>query len=345
MTLRIANSFKSVFATVVVACALTFAAASPARAQVDKWGAWENGVTEAWWMSSNTFTNDDVTNAIARWKQIGEVSSAGWEGDYFSGSEVHGTYVRWSATGGFIIADVDKCQALVMAVTYGRVKAGSDVVQFIPEFSKSSKSHGHHNREREDAVLNFIPVKWRNSLWLIRQKELSDFTDYAAGLGDFNVLIGSMGLSESHFYSKSASNSALTEAIPLLPGEYQGLVKRPIIGKIVAVVGRKLQRQYSYEFKSKLMSSGEHHDLASLTIVKVNIGKVHGAKKDLLLRVIEPNLGENVRLIDVGQESSTAVLVRGVENGKETYYDNNLERETTYPRAAIGWRLTTALPE
>ena len=73
---------EKVFAMFVVLLCIGLAGRA-SSAQVDKWGAWKNGITESWWMSSNTFTNDDMTKAIARWKLTGTVSSPGWEGDYF----------------------------------------------------------------------------------------------------------------------------------------------------------------------------------------------------------------------------------------------------------------------
>lgn len=328
---------------IFVALCISLGATQRIEAQVDKWGAWENGITEAWWLSSKTFTNEDLADAIARWNSIGEVKSPGWEGDYFNGSEVHGTYVRWSPAKGFIIADVDKCQALVMGITYGRVVSTPNTIQFIPEFSKSSKPHGHHSQNRENKPLSFVPVKWRDSLYLIPENELGDFTDYVAGLGDFNALNAmEESLPESYFYSKYIGKTPGTDT-PVLPAEYQQLVKKPITGEITAVVGRKLQRNYSYEFKSKSFSFGNQHELASLTFVTVNIGSRQGAKKDLFLRVTQPNLGETIRLVEVGPTSSKAVLVRDFENRKETYYDNDAEREREYPRVKAGWTVTTAL--
>ena len=328
---------------IFVALCVCFGATRTAEAQVDKWGAWENGITEAWWLSSKTFTNEDVTNAISRWNSIGQVTSPGWEGDYFIGSEVHGTYVRWSPDAGFIIADVDKCQALVMGLAYGRVISTPNTIQFIPEFSKSSKPHGHHSLNRESKTLSFVPLKWRDSLYLIPENEIGDFADYTAGLGQYNALNGMEAfLPESHFYSKYAGKTVAND-VPVLPAEYQRFVKRPITGEITAVVGRKLQRKYSYEFHSESYSFANQYELASLTFVTVNIGSLHGAKKDLFLRVTQPNLGEAIRLVEVGPTSSKAVLVRDVENQKETYYDNEAEREREYPRVKAGWTLTTAL--
>ena len=329
---------------VALLCVSFGAGAQGSVAQVDQWGAWENGITESWSLSSNTFTAQEAAEAIARWKLIGANEHDDWAGDYFSGGETHGTYVRWSRTG-FVIADVDKCQALVMGVTYGRVEVTPALIQFIPEFKKSSNSHAHgQTLTHELAAVSLVPVKWRDELFLVPQDRIKDFSDYVAGLGDFNALLGlNLGdLEESYFYSRYAGKNVVSVGTPVLPREYEHLLKRPITGTVTAVEGRSLRRNYSYEFTSKILSSVIEHKSASLTFIRVNVGSIHGARKGIFLRVSDPNLGETVRLIAVGRTSSKGVLVRDVARGRETYYDD-AQRERTYPRAAVGWRLTTAL--
>jgi hypothetical protein len=233
-----------------------------------------------------------------------------------------------------------------MGVTYGRVNVTPSLIEFIPEFSKSSKSHAHVQPPTRDAAkLSFIPVKWRDQLFLIPEDRVKDFSDYVAGLGDFNTLHGfnPFDLEGSYFYSRYAGKDAVAVSTPLLPRQYEHFLKRPITGRVTAIEGRRLQRHYSYEFTSKILSSATQHELASLTFVRVNVGSIHGAQKGLFLRVSEPNLGETVRLIAVGRTSSRGVLVRDVEKGRQTYYDNDAQRERTYPRVAVGWKLTTTL--
>jgi hypothetical protein len=128
--------------TFIAFLAILLALACPhsASAQLDQWGYWDNGVTESWWLSSGDFSSEDAVNAVSVWKRIGvanqDVSGKPWAGDYFSGSDTHGTYLRWSEQAGFIIVHVDKCQAKVMGVTYGKIEASPTLVQFFPDFTK-----------------------------------------------------------------------------------------------------------------------------------------------------------------------------------------------------------------
>jgi hypothetical protein len=319
--------------------------APAAVAQVDQWGAWENGVTESWQLSSRTFTNEEAAAAIDRWKRIGAAESdeaaANWTGDYFVGGETHGTYLRWSANGGFVIANIDKCQAMVMGVTYGRVEASPGLITFFPEFSKSSKSHGHmHSGAPEAAALTFIPVKWQNELFLISLSEITDFTDYVAGLGDFNTLNGFDPSPESLFFSKYAGKNAVVYETPILPEPYQHLIRKPVTGSIIAVGNTRLKRNYAEVFASKIVSGSNNYELASLTFVTVDVGSRDGATVGLILCVLEPEADETIRLIRVGRKSSTGVIV--TDASAKSQSANEAESEKPSPELAAGWKLTTA---
>lgn len=337
---------RSVF-KVFLCLSFMIAWAPAAVGQVDQWGAWENGVTESWWLSSRDFTKEEAGEAIQRWKRIGVVNAkpeAIWAGDYFSGGETHGTYVRWSPGGGFLIANVDKCQALVMGVIYGRVEVTPSLIRFVPEFSKSSAtSHGPaHSGPAGKGAMSFVPVKWRSQLLLIPEEEIENFADYAAGLGEFNA-VNEFNVDGSYFFHRFEGEKSVPDETPIVPSQYERFLKEPITATVTGVDGRRLKRNFAYTYTSKTLSYTAAHELASLTFVRVNVGTADGAKKGLFLRVVTPDLGETVRLVEVGSKSSRGVLVRNVdEKGREFYYDDKSDSELAYPRVTKGWKLTTA---
>jgi len=336
------------------------ALAAPASAQLDQWGYWENGVTESWWLSSDDFTKEDAVNAVARWKSIGvnnkNAPGGEWEGDYFSGSDTHGTYMRWSPQAGFIISHVDKCQAKVMGVSYGRVDASPTLVQFFPEFSKeSSSSHGHsHSKAPKPSVLRFVPVEWRGQRMLVGEGTMSDFGDYVAGLGKYNYGGGFLYLGYvefltkrevgggSHLETESAPPQEETgagEKPPVVPPGYERFLKKPIEATITAIGKRRVQRNYSYENPN---GSGASYERASLTFVTVNVGTAHGVKVSMFLRVAEPAEGDEVRIIRAGKVSSTGVVIRSVDESGETFFDSRTEQPQPHSKVAVGWKLTTS---
>lgn len=173
--------------TLLLACI----SAASGQMQIDQWGYWQNGVSEAWWFSKGEFTTAQADEAVSRWKKIGDelqnASQSDWAGTYFSGSETHGTYMRWSGQKGFIIAHIDKCQAKVMGVTYGRVEVSPTVIKFFPEFNNASAKNKHqHSHSDKLAPIRFVPVKVNRDQLLIREDEMPAFGDFMAGLGTYN---------------------------------------------------------------------------------------------------------------------------------------------------------------
>src|ERR1044072_1341212 len=219
--------------------------AQEASAQLDQWGFWENGVTEHWWLSSDDFTAKDATNAVAHWNQIGTTKEArAWDGDYFRGSETHGTYMRWSPSAGFVIARVDKCAARVMGIVYGRVEATDGLVQFFPELDKESAGkHGGHGGVAQHAaaprtVLRFVPVEWRGQRLLIAEGEMEKFGDYVAGVGDYNEYDAYFFLEYDAFFRRSGKDLENDGRPPVVPRGYEHFIKKPIEAHVISV-GRK----------------------------------------------------------------------------------------------------------
>ncbi|HEY0101291.1 MAG TPA: hypothetical protein VGB76_20375 [Pyrinomonadaceae bacterium] len=334
---------------------------APASAQLDQWGYWENGVTEPWWFSSEDFTKDDAVAALARWKNAGsaqqDVTTAEWDGVYFNGSETHGTYLRWSPRGGFIIAHIDKCQARVMGLTYGRVEASPTLLQFFPEFDKAaSRTHGHsHAREKSaPTVLRFVPVAWRGQRMLVVESEMSSFGDYVAGRGRYNYNRDFFYLDYVEFFTQrdaTADTQPITTQLtqteektaddatpPVVPPAYVRFLKPPIEGAITAVGKREVRNNYSYQSPD---GSETAYGRVSLTYVTVNAGAARGLKSGMFLRVAEPDGGELVRIIRAGRHASSGIVIRSLDEADaETFF---AEGQTySRPKVTAGWKLTTA---
>lgn len=319
---------------------------SEARAQLDADGRWVNGVTESWWMDEG-ITSADAGVAAARWKEIGDdgARAAGWAGDYFRGGETHGTYMRWSPRGGFVIARVDKCRAAVMGLVSGRVEATPTLVQFFPELDKQSAGgHGHHGATQHAAkprdVLRFVPVEWRGRRLLIAEEEMEDFGDYVAGLGRHNEYSGLFFLEYDIFFRRSGEGAGDGGAPPVVPPDYRRFIKKPIEARVTSVGRRVLKRDYTIEGKHTSQAFAR----ASVTPVTINAGTEHGVKEGMVFRVARPAEGDTVIVLRAGRRTSTAAVVRDAgERGAETFYDNEQSRERRHSRVARGWRLTTSL--
>jgi hypothetical protein len=342
--------------------------ATNAFAQLDQWGYWENGVSESWWFSSNEFDSADAVNAVERWKSIGAElkdakGDAAWAGDFFLGSDTHGSYMRWSPQSGFIIAHVNKCEARITGLIYGsRVEVSPTLVQFFPEFSKDSK-HGHgkthdaaqtHDGAQMLAPLRFVPVRWRGERLLVEESEMGDFGDYIAGLGKYNHW-DFLYVDITEFYTKfggavdanekpsEASTEAKekADASPIVPQGYGHFLKKPIETTIVGVGQKRVKQNYSYENPDG--SGMSYTEPVSLTFVTVKAGANDGVKLGMMFRVVDPEGGEQVRIVRVGKAASTGVIVRNLDKGgREAFPDGESNESVSYVKVAAGWRLTTS---
>lgn len=318
------------------------------QTQDDQYTRWQNGVSEAWYFNTERHAKADIDAMQARWKTLGEELDAargGWAGDYFVGGETHGSYLRWSPRGGFVLLKVNKCAAEVENFSYGTAEATTTLVRLNVE--RAMLPAGQYEHAHAPAAERLLPVTLHGARLLVSEDAMPDFGDYVAGLGEFNRHHFVHYVFSYAFFQKMSDgepDDAASEAKPddtavIVPPGYEHFLKRPLEGEITSVGRRAVRRDYEYK-----NAEGEvvlYSALASITPVSVNVGTEHGAKPEMILR--SRDTGEEVRLTRVGKHSSSGVLVRSLdEQRKETYYDHDAERQRVYPRVAVGWRLTTS---
>ena len=321
-------------------------------AQRDQWGYWNNGITESWWFSAEEFTAEEAADAVARWDVIGSANgkqkTSAWEGDYFRGGDTHGTYVRWSRRTGYVMAHVDKCQAKVMALSYGRVEVTPTRVAFYPELNKKAgKSHAssHSDLGGPPSVMRYVPVKWGSKLLLVDESEMSEFGDYLVGLGKFNGRYGLLDLEYEQFFARlentTKDNSVGENLIinesdrPIVPIGDEHFLKRPIEATVTSIGKTRVAKKYSYE---TFDGAGITHERVLLTFVSVNAGTAQGLKPGMFLRVAKLATEDSVRIVRVGRSSSTAVVIRDLPQEAEP---SRRRGEDSY-KIKAGWQLTTS---
>lgn len=262
---------------------------------------WENGVTEALWFAES-LPPQSIELMKSKWEAIGAdntTSRSGWAGDYFSGSETHGSYLRWSEENGFVRLAVDKCAAQVMGISYGKAVVGPHGVRFQTEVSAKSKSGSHSGHLPKPDHLLF--VRWKEGRLLVPEGALADFGDYAAGLGRHNKS-GLISVEFTDFLTKlsDGGNHALPSQreseLPVLPPGYERFVRKPIAGRVVAV-GRSYRRHNA--------ENEWWDDL--VTPVTVNVGRQDGLKRGMLLYTAGVDHGIEIK--SVGPDRARGIIV------------------------------------
>jgi hypothetical protein len=309
--------------------------------ELDQQGRWINGVTEPWWFPDN-IPAEDVKSAQSVWSSIGNQSAVdGLTGDYFIGGDTHGGYLRW-IDGRYVLFNVDKCQAKVMAFSYGTVVSTPGLVQLIPERKASGATNHRHGPETN---LRFLPVTWRNARYLVPENEIAEFGDYVAGLGKYNSHDFTL-LEYAQFFFKprnttSSSESATIEkrrdlfVVPLVPQGYEKFIKRPIDGNIVARAKAYVRHNPENEWWNDLIIP-----------VSLNVGSAKGLKEKMVVRVpgTEGFGGseEYVEITKVSLNSARGIIARPVRKLPCIKFDPADDcRNPDYPVIKAGLRVTT----
>ncbi len=319
-----------------------------ASAPIDPYGRWLNGVSEPWWLPES-ISRDDTNQVQIRWSAIENENTTSraeeWTGNYFSGSETHGSYLRWSKQSGFVLVHVDKCAAQVMSFSYGRVVSSADFIQLLPENAASARqNHGHLMQ----AATRFLPVSWRGNFYLVPEDEIADFGDYVAGLGKYNEWAGNyieiaefftrfgkeVSSVETTSIDKSEPNNLLKDR-PVVPPGYERFIKKPIDALITTVGKSYVKRDSEDESWDDL-----------LTPVSINVGSAKGLRVKMSLRVVSSrefgNDDEFVEVTQVSLHSAKGVIKRPVRKRPCVKFDPADDcKDPDYQTIKTGWRITT----
>jgi hypothetical protein len=319
------------------------ACAALCEAQTDPHGRWENGVSEAWWFDPADFPAESINEVQTRWQNIGVendgAKDGAWQGDYSSGSDTHGTYMRWSRQGGYVLMNIDKCAARVMNFSYGTADASGALVEF-KTVSGQSSSHTHgHSHAPAPVKMRFLPVTWRGVRYLIGEDEIADFFDYAAGLGKYNRGLGEFMIMDAidFFHKIKDQASEGDRGLPVVPPGYERFVKKPIEAKLTSV-GTGYRR---------VDPENEWWDNFVIPVT-VSAGQASGVKRKMSLRVVGlegfGGMEEIVEIKQVGRRSSAGVIVRTIRKKPcVKFSDEDDCAEVDYRPLKVGLRLTTDL--
>lgn len=285
--------------------------------------------------------NPEVRALLERWDRIGNEardSTNSFAGTFLK-SGYRGWILRWAPHAGFIYVYHSEGLSII-DFSYGKVEVTSSEIRFIPERDMRETFRGIKLK----TPLTWVTAQSPRSKYMVPKDEVKDFGQYVAGLGHYTDFNGPCCEFDPFFVSpRSTVELAGSDAAVLVPDEYQRFMRQPITGRIVSVGKRRTVKAYGLhgKFYSHYFLEG-----CSLTPLAIDVGRIHGIRKNMLLRLAgQSDLpGQYIQVTSVGRQTAGAVLIRDVDDGNnESYIDNPAsDQRISYPPIRPGMRVTTS---
>ena len=283
--------------------------------------------------------NPEVRELIERWDRIGNEAKGitnGPAGTYLKAS-YRGWFLRWAPHAGFIYVFHSEGLSII-DFSYGKVEVTSSEIRFIPERDMRESYRGNKLK----TPLTWVVAQSPQRKFMIPKNEIKSFGHYVAGLRDYNDFNGPCCEFDPFFVSDDSTVArAPVVSTILVPDEYKRFIPRPITGRIVSIGKRRIVK--SYILGGKLHS--QWLDESSLTPIAINVGRVHGLRKNMLLRFTgeQFNLPDQfIHVTSVGKRTAAAVVIRGIDDrNNESYFVTPTQRDS-FPPIRPGMRVTTS---
>lgn len=286
--------------------------------------------------------NPEIRELLERWERIGneaQGSTNGFAGLYVK-SGYRGWLLRWAPGAGFIYVFHSEGLSII-DFSYGKVEVTASDIRFIPERDMRET----YLEKPLKTPLNWIAAQAPQLKFMIPADELKDFGQYVAGLSEYNDFNGPCCEFDPFFVAPISTGEVAGLAGITVPDKYQRFVGQPIIGNVVSVGKRRVVKDYKIAGK---FFSHWFLENSSLTPITINAGRIHGLKKNMLLRFVGEQFNvpdQFIQVISVGRQTATAVVIRGVDDrNQESYVVNPREsdKRVNFPTIRPGQRITTS---
>jgi hypothetical protein len=286
--------------------------------------------------------NPEVRELLNRWDRIGKETQGIADGPagMYQKSGYRGWLLRWAPHAGFVYVYHSEGLSII-DFSYGRVEQTPSEIRFIPE---------RDMRETfRDIKLNtpliWVAAKSPQLRFMIPKDEMKDFGEFIAGLRDYNDFNGPCCEFDPFFVSPVRAGELASGASEVLvPDEYQQFMKPPITGRIVSIGKRRIVKGYGMDRNL----FGNLFEESSLTPIAINIGRIHGLRKNILLRLAGEQFNlpsQYIQITSVRRQTAVAVVIRSIDKrNQESYLDNPFQsdKRINYPPLRAGMRVTTS---
>ena len=279
--------------------------------------------------------NPEVRALLERWDRIGDET----RNITYQKSGYRGWLLRWAPRAGFVYVYHSEGLSII-DFSYGKVETTSSEIRFIPE--RDMRETFRRNKLR--TPLTWVAAQSPQLKFMIPKNEIESFGQYMAGLHDYNDFNGPCCEFDPFFVSTVPTGELVLSVLPIVvPEDYERFMKRPITGRIVSIGKRRIVKSYGLE--GQLYS--HHFAESSLTPIAIDVGKIHGLRKNMLLRFVGDQFNmpsQYIQVTSVGRETAAAVLIRDVDDRNHESYIVNPEsgQRISFPPIQPGMQVTTS---
>jgi hypothetical protein len=284
----------------------------------------------------------EVRELLERWDRIGNEtqgvtnSAAGM----YQMSGYNGWLLRWAPHAGFVYVYHSEGLSII-DFSYGRVEETPSEIRFIPEREMRERSP-------QGVKLNtpsvWVVAKFSHLKYMVPKDEMKDFGQFIAGLREYNDFNGPCCEFDPFFVSKVSTEEIASSSEILVPDEYQRFMRRPITGRILSIGKRRIVKKYGME--RTLFSN--LFEASSLTPITINIGRIRGLRKNMLLRLTGEQFylwDQCIQITSVRKRTAVAVVIRSIDKrNHDSYIDyaSESDKRISFPPIRPGMRVTTS---
>lgn len=323
------------------AAALAVLTHAPAcAAQAGGPGRFEHGFPDyVPWELPSRATRADSDALNARWRALAaelKTTSNASAGTYERRGSSRSSYLRWAPGGGFVYLFVYE-DFIIVDFSYGTVETTPS--EFVFNVERELRTEDPGDRPRP-TPRSWVVARWRWVQYFVPVSQMREFSDYAAGLGEYNDFNGPC-CEFAPFFSKRGDG--LAEAggpeRPEVPRKYARLMRRPFEATIKSVGRKRAFKNYGLQGSFYGTVLGE----VTLTPVRIDVRRRRGLRPGLLFRLAGAPFGQYLKITRVGRNHSDGVVIRRVNDaGVEKCYGPDSMEDAVCPPVVAGAKVTTS---
>lgn len=248
-----------------------------------------------------------------------------WEGIYGINSGLTSfSQFRWNSSIGFIEFHIDTCQPALEFINYGNIINTPEYIELISDKTSYSASK----------PMRYVKVKWGKEYYLVEESSLPAFAEKVVGIYVAPEDTENENYPTWHNFMIKGDNENSFEGLPEFPASYKKFQRSPIEAKIISVGKRIIE-------EGKILGRTIHGAETAFYRVTINAGKDKNVKEGMTFDI--PELKEKIIITKVGQNTSTGLIARTLQDNKSDFCHDDEYNPITCPQIKPSLKVKTQI--